>query len=188
MLFHTTRFSLRITSADTRRKKGNCKGCKIFFGSRHCTFFFGRTECELSYTNFPTSGVAEDMPRRFFHRSFRSLIETATFFYSNPHPPHSGPPCRPLRGFSDKERRGGDICHKGEAKKKKSDVDKRFEVRQTETNSRKQEPKEVERTREGHLVKHIRTYRRICLSYNTCMYKVSRAYFLSQIRDYITFH
>lgn len=51
-------------------------------------------------------------------------------------------------------------------------------------------PKEAERASEGQLVERLRTYRRICSSYNAGMYKVSRAYFyyFSQIRDYIGFY
>lgn len=33
--------------------------------------------------------------------------------------PTPDPPCRPLRGFSDKERRGSVICHKDKARRKK---------------------------------------------------------------------
>lgn len=57
---------------------------------------------------------------------------------------------------------------------KKGDVGKRSEVRQTETNSRKQGLKEAGRAREGRLVKRVRTYRWLCSSYDSCIYRVFR--------------
>lgn len=52
---------------------------------------------------------------------------------------------------------------------------KRSEVRQTETNSRKQGLKaEAGRTREGRLVERVRTYRWLCSSYDACVYRVFR--------------
>lgn len=88
--------------------------------------------------------------RRFFQLSFRSLIETATFFYNRR-------PCPP-RGFSDEEHHGDDIRREGQAERKRGDVGKRSWVRQTETNTRKQGPKRLEEY-EGWLAKRLRTYR-----------------------------
>lgn len=128
--------------------------------------FFGRTESVNSRIQTFLHPEWQRICLRFFHRSFRSLIETATFFYSILCPPHLDPPCRLLRGFSDKERHGGDICHKGKVGRKRSDMDKRSEVRQTETNSRKQGSSEAERAWKGQLLERLRTHRRRLLPYN----------------------
>lgn len=51
-----------------------------YFSAPDIVLFFGRTECEFAYTNFPTSGVAEDTPSLlpsefpFSHRNCHFLL------------------------------------------------------------------------------------------------------------------
>lgn len=124
------------------------EAAKYFSAPASC-FFFGQPECELAYTNFPTSGgyaIASSIAVSILSSKL-PLSFMATF--SLPTPVHS---VVLYRAFPTKSATGA-IYTTRVKKKKKNDMDKRSEIRQTETNSRKQGPKEAERTRGG-------TYRR----------------------------
>lgn len=168
----TRRLSLRITSAGgTRRQrigKRRPRGREIFFGARRRAFF-GRAECKLAYTNFrcvhggwKRAKGAPSLPLSefpFSHRNCHFLLW------------HLHPLCSP-RSFSDKERRGGDICgtRARQERRKKSDVGvKGPRFGRAETNNRKQGPKgswkDAKRARKD----------LVCLSYNA--YTFSSAYY-----------
>lgn len=78
-------FSLRITSAGTRRQrteKGSWEAAK-YFSAPDVVLFSAERSVNSRIQTFvrPRGGKEQRVRRRFLHWSFRSLIETATFFY-----------------------------------------------------------------------------------------------------------